>query len=220
MIARGIGLFFTSALLTGFIWMMPVTEVKTRCDYSPAEAIAAAYVQVNGDAGTGSGVCVGEYVVTARHVTEASDEVTLKRGDEDQMHTVIGDVIFQSDEADLAVIKPRYPVHGSQPATLSTTPLARGETVWYCGTTIGIHGCIEKSIVNLPKYTKDKHSYFAVNGGGWYGNSGGGCYVIRDGKPVLVGILVRLIKCDHKSPVLCETGAAIEKCLSQCKGTK
>ncbi len=169
MIARGIGLFFTSALLTGFIWMMPVTEVKTRCDYSPAEAIAAAYVQVNGDAGTGSGVCVGEYVVTARHVTEASDEVTLKRGDEDQMHTVIGDVIFQSDEADLAVIKPRYPVHGSQPATLSTTPLARGETVWYCGTTIGIHGCIEKSIVNLPKYTKDKHSYFAVNGGGCAG---------------------------------------------------
>ncbi len=129
------------------------------------------------------------------------------------------DVEFVSQCADLAFLKPRISC-GLHPAKLGDTKLVRGETCWYCGTPMGFHASIEKTIINRPTVERDGHRYTAVNGNGWYGNSGGGMYVERDGKYVLVGIVTRLVWIDARTPLLCEDQKSIAEFLKEYKEQK
>lgn len=176
--------------------------------------VISPYVEINSDAGTGSGVVVkykGEiHVLTARHVVDDYKEARLyKRTDCDNMEQAwVADVVKVSTKSDLALLKPRVP-DGLVPAKVDyNVKLSRGEDCWYVGTHSGLHAMLEKSIINRPVYEIDdefeRHKYTLVNGNGWYGNSGGPLYVKRGADYYVVGIVVRLAELNYRTPICAE----------------
>lgn len=77
------------------------------------------------------------------------------------------------------------------------------------------YGSLERSIINRPVAVSNGREYVVVNGNGWYGNSGCGAYVIRDGEPRLIGIMVLLAWADARAPILCENQMAISEMLGR-----
>jgi hypothetical protein len=176
------------------------------------------YVEVDGRVGLGAGVVLnidGQLLVlTAAHVANCSlnedgsysPMQIKKQHDTENMTTVwTCDVVAICHGADLALLKPRIPV-GLKPANFGAiTPLERGEDCWYVGTAHGIHAGLEKSIVNRPFVTIRNHEFTAINGCGWYGNSGGPLFVKRRDDYMLVGIIVQIAALqDPKTPLLAE----------------
>lgn len=180
----------------------------------------APYVEVRSADGIGSGVVIdwngGQFVLTARHVVELNTPVVLvKRHDDDEMETRWNaDVVFVSDEADLALCKPRTRIGLTSAKVSFDVKPERGEDVWCVGTHSGIHASLEKSIVNRPSFwLKDQWSdrkYLLLNGNAWYGNSGGPVFVKRGDDYYVVGILVRLVVMNPRTPMAAEGLRAIE----------
>lgn len=165
--------------------------------------------------GCGSGVVLferGEVVVmTADHVVDGVDNGDtydlIKRSESGGgMIVWTAKVAYRAAGIDLALLRPDNP-SGLIPAVVAdgAKPAMRGEPVWYVGTPMGMHGSLERSIVNHPTYRhEDDHVYLAVNGNGWFGNSGCGVYVERAGRLCLVGIVSRGVWGDERTPILCE----------------
>jgi hypothetical protein len=77
-----------------------------------------------------------------------------------------------------------------------------GEDAAYCGYGAGVEFSLEKTIVN-----QYRDRYLTVNGIGTWGHSGSGVYVVRNGKWVLVGVVVQYAADPRKypkSPCECE----------------
>ena len=69
-----------------------------------------------------------------------------------------------------------------------------GETVWYVGSPAGFPRYLERSILSRTDYPAFDSRWLVFGGGGWYGNSGGGLYVERSGRPVLAGVVSRMLQ--------------------------
>ena len=184
------------------------------CECCPCEVadIVASYVLITNDGGTGSGVAVGpDLILTAAHVAGGLEHSTVRHQSDDGSHLEEWDatVVRTSAKYDLALLRTSRP-HGLPVVSLNTTPLVRGEEVWYCGSAKGEYGMLEHSIVNHPYYGSPGGShYLIVNGNGWFGDSGCGVYVKRNGRFVLAGIMVHLLWGDARAPLGCEPQDAI-----------
>lgn len=97
----------------------------------------------------------------------------------------------ESGGDDLALLKPKSPAGLKAARLLLTDNLRWGETTYYIGTPAGMHSRLERSIVSLRHARLLDRTWTATNGCGWYGNSGGGLYVERDGHYVLAGVVTR-----------------------------
>ncbi len=214
---------WSGTMLTVAFLVRPVTIEKVTPDHGAevAATIKAAYVELDAPEWVGSGVVVkyggSEYVVTAKHVVEDLTEINVIKREDAQVHTVIGDVIYRDENHDLALVRPRAHVWGSAAAIMEPVEFCSGCEAWYCGTPGRLHAGIDKTIVNATCVERDGRRLFGVNGNGWYGTSGGGVWVMSNGRPYLVGIAVELAWVDARAPILCEGSAAVRRCLE--KGT-
>jgi hypothetical protein len=171
-------------------------------------------------------VCCGHadvYVLTAGHVVDANKEsegdkhsMLVRKESEkgfDASREWIADIVKVSfDEThDLGLLKVRNPDGMKAARYTGKVGLGRGQDCWYIGTNGGLHGWLEKSIIARPQYetTREmwgKHTkpvcYVGVNGNGYYGNSGGGLFVLDSGHYRLVGVVVELARPNEKSPLL------------------
>lgn len=192
--------------------------------------IVAPYVQIAAGPYTGSGVTI-KYndemlVLSARHVTDGSPDkiVTLIKIDDDEDVRIDrkGDIVYESDVFDLALIKPRKTEGLVSANYLGNVKIHRGMEAWYIGSPKCQHAFLEKTIVSRPSYILQNYvgsevKHMIVNGNGWYGNSGGPAFVKHNDKFVLVGILTRLVWVDPKSPLACERQDSINEVLSDYK---
>lgn len=178
---------------------------------SDASEVVARYVEVRTDKNVGSGTVIrtahGVEVLTAAHVVDGHPTATLiKKTSVSAVRTWIADVVAINRATDLAVLKPRDSAglvarryHGSDAGVV----LVPGEPAWYCGTPMGFHAALERTIINNPRWSTPVGEFIAVNGNGWYGHSGSGLYVRRNNKFVLVGVVSQLSWRDARTPVLC-----------------
>lgn len=72
--------------------------------------------------------------------------------------------------------------------------LELGEDAWYIGSTMGEHRQLEKSIIQDTDRYLDRFDkpWVLTNGNGAWGNSGGGLFVKRGGRYILVGVICRV----------------------------
>lgn len=107
---------------------------------------------------------------------------------------------------DLALLRPLGSTRGIRPALVLTEKDAApelGEDLYYCGFGGGIFENLEKSIVN-----KVAEDHIRTNGIGFYGHSGSGVYLKREGRWKLAGVLVRFAmdpRANWRSPMECES---------------
>lgn len=122
---------------------------------------------------------------------------------------------------DLALLRPRH-AEGLRAAPLGLSEtLEVGEDCWYVGTPNGLHGALERSIINRTDHQMGGNTFTVVNGNGWYGNSGGGLFVKREGGYRLVGVVTRGIGANNpKCPLGAESPVAIRRVLEEYKKAK
>lgn len=209
---------------------------------SVAERISDSFVALHTMDGKcrGSGFLIApdgeQLVMTACHVAETFkdketgkyDAVRLLKADDNGETSWYGDVVYSDENGpDVALVRPRMRVPHLAADLELTDKLRLGEPAYYCGTPAGYHGLFEQSIVSQPHVYRDKCDFFMVNGCGYFGSSGSGVYVLRGGKPVAVGVVVRLawgrrtedgVIVLNKAPMLCETQAAMASVLKTYKG--
>jgi S1-C subfamily serine protease len=185
-------------------------------------------VRVAGGLGSGTVVKVADevLVLTAAHVVEGAQNdggpVHIRRERGHTTTLISCDIVRysppeESGGDDLALLKPADPA-GLVPAALGLgEKLPAGRDVWYIGSPDGLHGSLERSIVNKPEHRfpkTGKQTFFLVNGSGYYGSSGGGVYVRNDeGKLVLVGVVTRAATGGPKTPLGCERPETVRKFL-------
>lgn len=217
--------------LLSFPWSLAGNLTGPQC--GPAECCAPAdqtveqgvcdpYVQITIPGkciGSGTVIRVGDetLILTCAHVAICMVDETDGAAVLGQAILTQGKKSWKADLAvvrfdrDLALLRPKSADGFSGVAHYTgKEKLTRGEDVWYCGTPRGFHSSLERSIVN--QVCPD--GMVAVNGNGWYGNSGCGVYVKRGGRFVLVGVMVRLVWVDPRSPILCEPQEEINRLLN------
>jgi len=124
----------------------------------------------------GTGVAVEGGVITAAHVVENCDSVSIFTGDGDESFMFDGEVVFSDDLADIAFIKLQGDV-GQQidlkPAVLNTNfPVQPGTDVYAIGNSLGFTRTISKGIVSASG-TKRGERYLFTDALTRQGNSGG-----------------------------------------------
>lgn len=227
-----------TAILLGIFAFMPTSATKKSAliwsntqmvslAHSIKQDVVDSYVEVDVDQGLGSGtsVKVGDevLVLTAGHVVQDSQHVKIKRdfGPLDSLESEAEVVAYSAPEEngghDLALLKPKN-LNGLRPAQIDTkTTLDVGEPVWFCGTPSGVHGLLDTGIISRLDFPVEdsarniKTSWIVVSSaGGWFGNSGGGLFVEREGRHVLVGVVVRLVGDRERPHVGCQNQKTIE----------
>lgn len=143
------------------------------------------------------------YIITAAHVIEEAkngqswNEVYWKSSTENLDQTIIGTakVVYSSlsfpNGSDLAILIPTSNIDYCTPIELTSVQVYPGEECWYIGTSNGLHGSLERSIVNQV-VIKNNRPWIVINGNGWYGASGGPVFVYRSGRFVLSGLTIAL----------------------------
>lgn len=109
-------------------------------------------------------------------------------------------VVWMDRNTDLALLKPDSS-EGLSVAELceEAEVLDPGEDCWYCGAGGGIHFNLQKAIIN-----QEANGELLINGGGWYGHSGSGVMVRRNGRWRVCGVLLRLKdRTNPQSPMGC-----------------
>jgi hypothetical protein len=126
----------------------------------------------------------------------------------------------ESGGHDLALLKPRDPAGLKAAKFTGKTPVEAGQTCWYVGTPNGLHRSLEKSVINQTDFEAGYlggNSYYLANGNGWYGTSGGGIFVMEGEEFLLIGVVVRLVWADARTPVICQTQETITGFLEKLK---
>lgn len=112
---------------------------------------------------------------------------------------------------DLALLKPTDDEGLKTARLLLTNDLKTGEDVWYIGTPAGEHGRLEKSIVSIRNRKVLGKPWTSTNGCGYFGNSGGGLYVARDGHYALAGVVCRMVQSGNpKTAILAKTPGEVK----------
>lgn len=195
-----------------------------------SEQIVAPSCKVASPRGYGSGVLLtlpgkdGLYVLTASHVVEDAVQqayVTYQDEDGEEHRLAVparmrceladgrpfeGTVVFWNPDyerrgADLALLRAESDLEHPRTAILlpEQVTFRLGEPAWYCGWGSGVPASLERTIVNHVG-----EQLLRVNGNGWYGHSGSGVFVERDGKYVLCGIVTQLAALTPRTPIECE----------------
>lgn len=229
-----LGLLMFAAAAPGIAPMVPLADADAPVSASAPDVadVVTSYVEVavfdeqSRSIGSASAVIIqvdGETLaLTCKHVAEycvSPCKCKLVKVSEELGVRTEWDaaVAYISATHDLALLKPAESSGLTPAAFVGDVELRRGEDCWYCGTPRGFHSSLEKSIINRPHCEDDGERGFAVNGNGWYGNSGCGVYVVRDNRFVLVGIISRLIWVDPRTPLFCQGQAAIKAVLCDYK---
>lgn len=210
-----------------------LTPIPIGPSISIQRGILDPYIEISTASGVGSGTIIvlgkNYYVLTAGHVVDGSKTVTLKKELEHgfSYKTWIGDVVAQdySNElwTDLGLVKPRNQ-QGLAPARFSgLVQLQSGQDAWFVGTNGGLHEMLEKTIISRqtnfnPRFWGVRGEEVvaprvAFNGNVWYGNSGGGLYVMDNSQYTLVGVVVELARRGEKSPGMAITQKTIQEFL-------
>ena len=213
-------LSYTAAVLVAMLSVSAVSTVQPPAA-SIAEQVSACYVELRSPDGTecyGSGTVIThdgrQLVLTAKHVAdyyyEAAEAaryntVTLQRGN-DTWH---GDVIAVSGNADLAVIRPRCVLPMPSMTFTGEEVIKPGDTVHYTSNPCGCHGLYERSIIHATNYPHDGRDFAVIGGLIWFGTSGAGVCVERNGRPVLVGVAIAILWRDGKAPGIAESQPTI-----------
>ncbi len=203
--------------------------------------VADPYVEIMSDKdvciGAGTVLNVrGEIVVlTAGHVAQAVQQAGkkahLRKCDgEGASRQWVADVfkVDFTDTHDLGLLTLKNTTGLVAARYTGKVKLNRGQDCWYIGTPGGLHGFLEKSIISVPLYMSDMKEWArgeedearreptprtAFNGNGYYGNSGGGLYVVEGGTYTLVGVVVELARPDPRTPCFAVEQTAINKFL-------
>lgn len=121
---------------------------------------------------------------------------------------------------DLALLRP-YKADTLRAAPLLDRGILHlGESTWYIGTPAGLHARLERSIVAVRGFRLYGRNWTITNGCGYYGSSGGGLYVLRDGRYVLAGVVTRMFTNNPKGALLVKTPADIRGFLESYKKHK
>ena len=126
-------------------------------------------------------------------------------------------LVYKLDmEVDLALVRPTDSRGMKAARYTGQATLARGQDCWYVGTPGGLCYSLEKSIINRPNYLcyEERVPRVIFNGNIWYGNSGGGLYVLDKGQYTLVGVVVELTRRGEKAPGAAITQGAINQFLT------
>lgn len=151
--------------------------------------VLAPSVTVESNGGTGAGTIVSVrgfvYVLTCSHVVPESGFATCTLCDGRKFE---GMVIDRSDKPDLALL---IPLTADRAKLLcaevwSGAPPPEGTDVWTVGSPGGLRHSLDKTVVNQVH-----DGYIVVNGGVWFGSSGGGVFARQDGKWRLTAVVAR-----------------------------
>jgi len=143
--------------------------------------------------GYGSGVVFkndekGTYILTAWHVVSSGDEVRVGwwNGEKYDVHT--GTVTYFEEPQDLAVVF--VPNVHARTAALARdyTPRVFDE-VWKVGAGIGHPPFPTRGVVSLPRVPEYGVDYMMVTAPVVNGDSGGGVFVLRNGRYELIGLV-------------------------------
>lgn len=217
-----------------FDHFMPVAPECPCCAPSVPQTVAsgvvAPSVEIRTEDCQGAGTVVlwrgKRLVVGAAHVTpKVGAVVTVRKeceGTEGNVQEFEAKVIFAGDPeatkgVDVAILEPDPLCDFPATPLDDSVKLVRGEDAWFCGTAGGVHGLLVKSVVNRPEYRTGFHTWLLVNGEAWFGHSGSGVFVKRDGKFRLVGVISRPLWGGEgmcRAPTECEPLSAILKALN------
>jgi S1-C subfamily serine protease len=139
----------------------------------------------------GGRVCV----LTAGHVVNGGQKFGVRRAGG---RTVECELIKQGNPVDLALLCPLDNLDCPAALLCSVEALKPGESLWTIGAPGGLEGSLHPATVDVPCVRYRGRHYLRYAGDGWYGNSGGGVYVLRGGKWMLCGITVMLA--DPRNP--------------------
>lgn len=168
--------------------------------------------------------CRGKtFVITAGHVTDGLKHMLVVKEDESGFvkHSWTADVVAQEFDIDhdLGLLKVMNS-EGLESADLYAVTINRGQDAWFIGSNGGLHSVLEKTIISRPIYwslggewedgpaRRAKRTMFTGNA--WYGNSGGGLFVLDGNRFVFVGVVVELARPGEKSPTLAITQEQIQ----------
>jgi S1-C subfamily serine protease len=191
-----------------------------------ADEVVAPYWEVREtpDTFNGSGVAVRvaeeTLILTASHVVADSgflgrsipySKVYLFKEGKGSQQRLLAHVVAlgNQDGVDLALLRPDDSTTLQPAQALIVDPVRVGEDCWYIGTGGGVHQRLERSIVSRVDWFDRDQQWTQVNGNGWFGNSGGPLFVVRNGHYRLAGIVVRMWASDPKAPMLVENPARI-----------
>lgn len=188
--------------------------------------VVESYVELRTTESIGSGVELlidgpkGEeaVVLTCSHVVGTHTRVDVIKRSVGMDMTRRGKVIFKSPVEedggdDLALIKCEARFGFVPQKWRSPRIVNPGETVWYCGTPMGLHRSLEKSIVNQNDYEFFDKTVYLINGNGWFGHSGCGVYYYDGSDYRLFGIICRIVWGDARTPILVKGSKVIDKFL-------
>jgi hypothetical protein len=156
--------------------------------------VVAPYVEVRTEGGGGSGVVVRQgkrvFVVTAKHVAPCDGEYSVRKERGDRTTEWRTKWLRAHEKADVALLEPVDPRGLSAASINDKLKLKAGEDCYYIGTGGKLHASLKRSVVNRPWYRDEYGRVWAlVNGGAWFGDSGGPVYVKRDERWVLAGLI-------------------------------
>lgn len=128
------------------------------------------------------------YVLTAKHVPGPDGKVKLIRYSHarDGEERCAGVVVYRSELRDLCLIEPEISPAGPV-ATVADDDSSLGEDLWYIGAPNGVYGSVEKTIANHRPDSSLRRD--RINGNGTFGSSGGGVFLHRGGRFVLIGVV-------------------------------
>lgn len=188
-----------------------------------ADQVVACSVEVHCPDGYGAGTLVRHggrvRVLTAGHVVSGvkPDEVcrvTMRRGK--GKLDIEARVLRYDRLADLALLQLSPDAPADLPTAnlgLGVAELEPGEDVLFCGPGGGLPYSLIHSFVN-----QERDGDLLVNGEAWFGHSGSGVYVKRDGKWLLVGVISRTalpLDDNPRTPTVCVGRAAIKRFLAE-----
>jgi len=158
------------------------------------------YCEVRGSVGTGAGVVVQvegrACVLTCKHVVQQNPNLVARQERRGLWIERKPLRVIEHADKDIALIVLEN-ADGLRAARIDLPP-EEGEDVWYVGTPDGSHRTIERCIISrldypIPVRGEGTYKTYLLGGViGWWGNSGGGCFV-RDARGYrLVGIVFRM----------------------------
>lgn len=193
------------AFLIFLLCLLPNYEFKADNIPSIENEIVGPYVQIICEAGNcGAGIIIKHgdslKVLTCEHVV--NHEVPLKlrkvRGNEEKV--VDTTIEYMNSELDLAILSV---TEFNQYTTLINNSPNIGETCYVIGSPGGLHACLDRGIFNSVEFpvSGEKYPFYLTNAFGWYGSSGGGAFVLRDGHYKLAGTVCRMLISIPRGPL-------------------